>query len=723
MTTKLHGQTGEGSARIVGCIARLQSALALLRGKLNLLRSDFALLAVTWWGFAMLEVTLHLIIPQGALRSQDLPVGARFLLLCYSLTLLAFFLLLTGAVIKIALRTSSKFVPARLGLRLMVRIVITLLVWFGLVFYGASWGLFWQTGSFIDSQVFIFMAPHPLQVFHWVDLDVALVIVALAGAGAFTITVWIPHWIARQPGRSQEKIVFVWRWALGLSVLGAFLGTLYSSWGERQFMRAGILYSRNQVNRSGPISYVVADIAKHLGTSGEPLSIDNSNSFQITQRPIISLNQYKILAEQSQHHRWNVLILTIESLRADQIRAYGGSRDVMPAVETLTKDARVFLNTYTQSSHTNYAAITPLSSHYPLRSATAYTYPKNPTYPRVLIYDVLKAAGYHTAIFSSSNENWGGMINYLETSGLDRFIHAANSKRPTYLMQGDAAFAIWARESQHAGSLDDRSTVDEAIQWIDGLDNEPFFIAMNFQNSHLPYPVPPEFPRRFGPAKLDFTIRFAYFPKDKIQVVKDVYADSLVYVDSQIARLFQHLKEKNRWENTLVVVTGDHGQAFYEHGFASHASAIFDEVMKVPLIIRAPGLKAGRDDRLAQHIDIAPSVLGLLALPIHPSFQGIDLFNAARDPKRSVYMVAQTPDAYQYGIVRSGFKLIYDERQREYLLFNVAADPGENNDIAVSQPAMVKDLANRLNAWRKLQIDYYSNPALQTREYPPILRD
>jgi arylsulfatase A-like enzyme len=723
VTTKLHGQTGEGSARIVGCIARLQSALALLRGKLNLLRSDFALLAVTWWGFAMLEVTLHLIIPQGALRSQDLPVGARFLLLCYSLTLLAFFLLLTGAVIKIAFRTSSKFVPDRLGLRLIVRIVITLLVWFGLVFYLASWGLFWQTGSFIDSQVFIFMAPHPLQVFHWVDLDVALVVVAFAGAGAFTITVWIPHWIARQPGRSQEKVVFVWRWALGFSVLGAFLGTLYSSWGERQFMRAGILYSRNQVNRSGPISYVVADIAKHMSTSGEPLPIDNSNSFQITQRPIISLNQYKILADQSRRHRWNVLILTIESLRADQIRAYGGSRDVMPAVETLTKDARVFLNTYTQSSHTNYAAITPLSSHYPLRSATAYTYPKNPTYPRVLIYDVLKTAGYHTAIFSSSNENWGGMINYLETGNLDRFIHAANSKRPTYLMQGDAAFAIWARESQHAGSLDDRSTVDEAIQWIDGLDNESFFIAMNFQNSHLPYPVPPEFPRRFGPAKLDFTIRFAYFPKDKIQVVKDVYADSLAYVDSQIARLFQHLKEKNRWENTLVVVTGDHGQAFYEHGFASHASAIFDEVMKVPLIIRAPGLKAGRDDRLAQHIDIAPSVLGLLALPIHPSFQGIDLFNAARDPKRSVYMVAQTPDAYQYGIVRSGFKLIYDERQREYLLFNVAADPGENNDIAVSQPAMVKDLANRLNAWRKLQIDYYSNPALQTREYPPILRD
>jgi hypothetical protein len=86
-------------------------------------------------------------------------------------------------------------------------------------------------------------------------------------------------------------------------------------------------------------------------------------------------------------------------------------------------------------------------------------------------------------------------------------------------------------------------------------------------------------------------------------------------------------------------------------------------------------------------------------------------------------MVAQTPDAYQYGIVRSGFKLIYDERQRENLLFNIDSDPGETNDIAAAQPALVRELANRLNAWRKLQIDYYSDGSLQAREYPPILRD
>jgi arylsulfatase A-like enzyme len=315
------------------------------------------------------------------------------------------------------------------------------------------------------------------------------------------------------------------------------------------------------------------------------------------------------------------------------------------------------------------------------------------------------------------------MINYLETGGLDHLVHAANSKKSTYLMQGDAGFAIWARNTKHAGSLDDRSTVDEAIQWLDGIGDQPFFVAMNLQNSHLPYPIPPQFPRRFGPAKLDFTIRFAHFPQTKAQVVKDVYADSLAYVDSQIARLFQYLKDKKKWENTVVVVTGDHGQAFYEHGFASHASAIFNEVMRVPLIVRAPRLKAGLDRRLAQHVDIAPSILGLLGMPVHPSFQGIDLFNTNVDPKRSIYMVVQTPDAHQYGIVRSGFKLVYDEREREHLLFNLAIDPEEKTNIAFVQPALVRELASRLNAWRKLQIDYYADPALQTREYPPILKD
>jgi arylsulfatase A-like enzyme len=108
--------------------------------------------------------------------------------------------------------------------------------------------------------------------------------------------------------------------------------------------------------------------------------------------------------------------------------------------------------------------------------------------------------------------------------------------------------------------------------------------------------------------------------------------------------------------------------------------------MRVPRLFRAPGLKSGVDDRLAQHVDIAPSILGLLGLPVHPSFQGIDLFNSVADPKHSAYMMVQTPLAYQYAIVRSGLKLIYDEREQRYSLFDLTTDPGETIDIAGSRP-------------------------------------
>jgi arylsulfatase A-like enzyme len=145
--------------------------------------------------------------------------------------------------------------------------------------------------------------------------------------------------------------------------------------------------------------------------------------------------------------------------------------------------------------------------------------------------------------------------------------------------------------------------------------------------------------------------------------------------------------------------------------------------MRVPLLIRAPGLGAQVDDRLAQHVDIAPTVLALLGLPQHPSFQGINLLATPHDPDRSVYMVAQTPDAYQYGIIRSGYKLIYDERQRQHLLFDLRNDPAEKHDLAEFQPDLTKNLMTRLNTWRKLQIDYYADSGLHTREYPPVLRD
>jgi arylsulfatase A-like enzyme len=205
--------------------------------------------------------------------------------------------------------------------------------------------------------------------------------------------------------------------------------------------------------------------------------------------------------------------------------------------------------------------------------------------------------------------------------------------------------------------------------------------------------------------------------------VKDLYADSLAYVDFQISRLFEHLRQKGKWDHTLIVLTGDHGQAFYEHGFSAHASQLFNEVMKIPLIIRAPGLEPGLNNIPAQHIDVPPSILALLGAPSHPSFQGINLFDVHPNRHRSIYLVAQTPLAYQYGIIRSNWKLIRDAQKKIYLLFDLLSDPGETKNVASEQAGHLTRLAKLLNTWRKLQLQYYTDKNLHSREYPPILSE
>jgi arylsulfatase A-like enzyme len=155
---------------------------------------------------------------------------------------------------------------------------------------------------------------------------------------------------------------------------------------------------------------------------------------------------------------------------------------------------------------------------------------------------------------------------------------------------------------------------------------------------------------------------------------------------------------------------------------------LFNEVMKVPMIIRVPAMKGSRDDRPAMFLDVPPSVLDLLGLPAHPGYQGISLFEPQPDPARSMYMIVQTPVAYQSAIVRSGFKLLFAERRGSsylgrYLLFDLVHDPGEQVDVVASRPDLLTDLSRRLQLWRGQQLSYYSDVPRQAREYPPVLKD
>lgn len=394
----------------------------------------------------------------------------------------------------------------------------------------------------------------------------------------------------------------------------------------------------------------------------------------------------------------------------------------MRTLESLAGEGRVFRNAYAQASHSDYSSPVPIVSQYPLRSSGPHIYPEPPGYPRVLIYEVLKALGYRAAIFSSQNEQWGKMINYHRIDGLDRFFHAETFDGPTYVMLGDIGMSNWVKQTGHAGSVDDRFTVQEAIRWIQSLPGQPWFLSLNLQNAHFPYVIPPDFPMRFGPARLDFPMLFGHFPRRKIPEVRGRYADSLAYVDQQVGTLVDFLKEKGLWEETVVVVTADHGQAFYEHGFATHAGKLYDEVVRVPLIVRGPGVEPALHDRPVQHVDIAPTLLNLLHLPEHPGFQGKSIWEGG-SKDGAIYMVAQTGLAHQYAVVRNGYKLIYDVREGLYFLYDLSSDPAERIELSFRRPHILGQLAGRLHRWQQEQIEYYRDRARQSDEFPPVLLD
>ncbi len=708
------------------------TALLAIKARLSQAVPTLALAVRVWMLLALFTVAAQLALTGTAWHSEVLNIGERLRLLCLELLAVIPLALVISLAVGLYRPSDAVASGARIAYRVLSRGLQLLLTWLICLLYAASWLSFRNVGRFLDPGALRFWLADPLQTLqhigHTEPYTLILVpIITLAAATGLCLV--LPRINRRLDRRAGTRVVAEGGVVVGVLLLAA--GTLGTGRADIPELVddpvAGVIYTRGDLyavvrdERTGPLTHFLAELHHRFWGTLEPSVA--SDEIPLTQKPIISMEQYLAGVENERVNRWNVIVIIIESLRDDQLLSYGGAREVMPALEVLSREARVFTNNYTQSSHSNYSDLAPLSSHYPLRARRYHIYPENPTYPRVLVYDVLKALGYRVAVFSSQNENWGGMINYLRTGSIDRFLHAENFEGPTYVPRHDIGFADFVRGGKRSGKIDDRFTVSAAIEWIDSIGTDPFFIYMNLQNSHLPYETPADFVPRFGPGRASFTLHFGYFPPDSVDAVKDLYANSLAYVDFQLERLLRHLKQEGLWDRTVIVVTGDTGQAFWEHGFIAHANMLYNEVMKVPLIIMAPGLEHAVDDQLAQHIDVPPTVLALLGLPAHPSFQGRDLLDPRPADDRSVYLVAQAPLAHQYAIVRQGFKLIYDARRNVYALYDLERDPGETIDLKTRQPVVAAELAVWLDTWRKAQLEYYENPYRQKSWYPPVLAE
>jgi arylsulfatase A-like enzyme len=591
----------------------------------------------------------------------------------------------------------------------------------------SSWAAFYATGQFMGAEAWALAISSPsLLIDHVMEIEPAI----LVAIPAFAIAIVVANerlcrWTSLWPAARARLLSYGIAGLLGAAITTAYAGDLaaerdltpVADGATHEMEMPHEVYMSAAMDKSGPVARLLVD-AFHAVTLTTLRAARWAGSGERGRR-IISPLEYARRAPEKLPHL-SVIVVMIESLRRDELLASGGTRSVMPAVEALAHESTVYSGAVAPAAQSDFATTSVLSSQFPLRAISFHPFPQHVRYPRVLPWDILKPFGYRTAVFSSQNEYWAGMYNFLQTGSVDYFLHAETFNGRTYSTTVDRGLHEWMEKTGHAGKIDDSDTIDEAVAWTDSIPRTtPFFAYVNLQSSHTPYVLTRPFAPRFGSGRVSFPILFDVFPSDSAGAVRDMYDNSLAYADSQLDRLFDALKRSGRWESTVVVVLGDHGEAFYEHGFGAHGSELYGEVTHVPLIVRVPSRRPARDTLPASTIDVMPTILGILGLPPHPAHQGINLANRAGRADRPLFSLTQTAMADEVGVEQDQWKLIYDLRHSVTRLYDLRNDPGESHNIADAYPADRDALMGTMAAWWSRQTGYYSQLPAKPEYYAP----
>ncbi len=184
---------------------------------------------------------------------------------------------------------------------------------------------------------------------------------------------------------------------------------------------------------------------------------------------------------------------------------------------------------------------------------------------------------------------------------------------------------------------------------------------------------------------------------------RDRYDSEVFYTDIWLGKLLDFARSQPWWKDTVVIVSADHGEAFGEHGFYKHAFEIWEVLTRVPLLVAGPGIKPRRIDVRRSHIDLAPTILDIMGLPPEPSFMGkstLPELQGAEPDNREPILSELTEDSHnpsRRAFILGDYKLLV-MKERKFMLFNLRSDPGEETDLAATEPAKLEEIKQAYNA-------------------------
>lgn len=415
----------------------------------------------------------------------------------------------------------------------------------------------------------------------------------------------------------------------------------------------------------------------------------------------------------------NVILITVDGLRADHLKN-------APNILALVPESAVFSRAFATGSSTPYSFPAILTSTY----GTDYQGPQEIKRPRVLLPELFQEQGYVTAAFHSNpftsdffgyNQGWDYFEDITLASGrlekknkLRDFLREA-IKQTLFDISPRLFFKLKYRLAEkNVGRLKIKAEKINSLarDFLLAQKNNHFFLWLHYMDVHGPY-FSKENYQNNKPYSFDEAVAGSYvnylndYPNNQRlrnflqgfeQKTRELYGQGIECLDEKLGELFSLLKKEGLWENTLLVLTSDHGEELFEHGGVSHFSCkLYQEMLQVPLLIKRPGFPKEVIERKVSLIDLASTICALTGLNPAPSFKGKNLF----ENRESLPIFHQSGSHFKekkltakikkYNIAcqTNDLKYILDRVHNKEELYNLKLDPEEKNNLASSRPQVV----------------------------------